>query len=334
MKPFESKQLIERLKKIEGEELKYNKLCEALKLSKKTGNAKIAQIKDLQMFCDLETLEKPTRYKVNVVYEQAIEAYKEVNGNNEYQLLFEAIVYKKFLKNKGKPIHLSSNDLLQMFYEVNENFRYACNKQLMEQLGEEYEYMPEMAYKIKQILKSWTKRRLDYMASRNQILRSEGYRLYKKVEIEKDGKKIEMYIPTDAPYNSDLEKKCGKIYAEAKENILPDKWKNGWIPPWEREAFNNEIQKLTKEEFGEAYDTIVETLVIRPIEEAWINEKLKKIYKELGKRASIKINTEVCKKIENTTQLDYATGLQRKKFIETNIKIPSKYCLRKKIYGE
>ena len=73
----------EKLLAIQGQELKYNKLCQALDVPTKVGNAKISQIDDLGMYCRLEQLSGPTRYVVQEVYDGALLA--ELNGNNKYQ---------------------------------------------------------------------------------------------------------------------------------------------------------------------------------------------------------------------------------------------------------
>ena len=82
---------------IQGQELKYNKLCQALDVPTKVGNAKISQIDDLGMYCRLEQLSSPTRYVVQEVYDGALLA--ELNGNNKYQALFESALYRALIEN-------------------------------------------------------------------------------------------------------------------------------------------------------------------------------------------------------------------------------------------
>ena len=127
---------------IQGQELKYNKLCQALDIPTKVGNAKISQIDDLGMYCRLEQLSSPTRYVVQEVYDGVLLA--ELNGNNKYQALFESALYRALIENGDSPLYLSNMETLELFEEVNENFKIACNRDVMAQLGEDYANFADM----------------------------------------------------------------------------------------------------------------------------------------------------------------------------------------------
>ena len=99
--------IIPKLKAIQGRELKYNQLCEALDIKPKTGNSKPTQIQNIGTFCELEQLEHPTRYVVHEVYEEQFQAFLELNQQNRFQYYFEAALYQHFLKTGCKPIRAS-----------------------------------------------------------------------------------------------------------------------------------------------------------------------------------------------------------------------------------
>ena len=144
--------LLSRLKEIKGEELKYSQLCKKLNLKIKTGNAKVSQLNDLQMYCQLNKLDGPTRYMVEEVYDDVVLGLGILNKNNKYQLLFEAAIYQAFLNNNGEPLWVSNMEMLRLFQEVNENFSYACNSEVMRKLGEEFAYMAEMSQDRKSVV--------------------------------------------------------------------------------------------------------------------------------------------------------------------------------------
>ena len=302
-----------KLKSILNQPLKYNQLCQALGLPIKQGNSKIAQLNNLEIYCNLEILSHPTRYIITEVYDESIDL---IHANNKFQLLFEAAIYQAFLSNNGEYLYLSDLDMLKLFNEINENFPYTFNIKNMSKLGEEYAYMTPMGLTIYKILRQWTKRRFEQMKQRKILLSRDGFRLYKK--IANKNKEYEYTLVTNVPINSLEEKICQEIYNQACEEIMPDNWRGEWVPKGQWENFEIRIRQLVIEYFKGQYDDMKCITIISPPSKKWINNRLEKIYKELN--ALEKINEESCNKILNTTQLNQHTNAQRQKFIDINIK--------------
>ena len=312
--------IIKELKRIQGKEIKYNQLCKELGIAPKKGNSKIAQFNKLTMYCKLEILEKPKRYVIKEVYDQEIEVLGEIN-KNKYQILFEAAVCQAFLDNKCEPLYLSNMDTLKLFQEVNENFSYACNKEFMTTIGDEYDYMPEVGIVIYRILKQWTRRRLETMKNRRNIDIVDAYRLYRKIK----GDKYEYIEKHDVKYDSELHKICQEIYSSAIEEIMPKNWgdvdKGGkaWVSDYAWGLFQNRVRELVKERIKEGYYDLRPIIRISCSTEDWVTKKLASLCVALN--ALTEINEESCRKALKTAtkQLDDVTQGQRKKFIEINM---------------
>lgn len=323
--------IIEKLKAIEGQELKYKQLCESLDIPVKAGNAKQSQLKDLLVYCNLVKLDKPTRYLIKEVYSEEIKILGELDGHNKFQLMFEAALFQAFLDNGGKSLYLSKMDMLKLFKEVNDNFSFAMNQTQMNMLGEEYEYMPKMGEILYRVLTQWTERRIKSMATRKTVMYSEGFRLYKKKIV---GQR-EYTITLDVPKESQIEKICQEIYNQAIEDILPEDWgkyndnellpdleenkKQGkyWVPNYTWMAFEKRIKELVEQRFNYQYDNLKLVKVLSPPTVPKIRERLQELCDQL--QATTHINEEVCKKALTISSLDYSTNKERKKFIELNI---------------
>ena len=329
------KDIIPKLKAIIGQELKYNRLCEALDIPKLGTRQKEKQLKELFMYCDFDVLFKPTRYIVKEVYEKEVKAFDKINGNNKYQMMFDAVVYQAFLENNGEPIYVSTLDMLRLFSEVNENFVYTCSAENMAKLGEDFIYFTEMGQIAKKMLGQWTNNRLKNMAVRNFIVKQKAYRLY----TEHKGQYGKFRIGHDFSTDSEVGKKCIAIMAQAIEEIVPSKYiqkatndkeedKMLWMPLPIYNLLQTRITQLTTEKFDGEYCDLKEISVLRPPDGQWIYKKLNEIYGQLP--ALQEINKEACKKIltSASSSLDKFTGAERKRFIEVNIKSNPKISLR------
>lgn len=333
------KDIILKLKAIIGQELKYHQLCEALDIPRLGTRQKVNQLKQLQMYCDFEILSKPTRYKVNEVYEAEVKAFEKINGNNKYQMMFDAVVYQTFLENNGKPIYVSTLDMFKLFAEVNENFVYTCSAENMAKLGEDFIYFTEMGQIAKKMLGQWTKDRLDNMAVRSFIVKEKAYRLY----TQHKGQYGTFRVRHDVSVDSDLGKQCMAIMAQAIEEVMPEKYiqkateknkddnnKNKvlWMPLPIYNTLHIRIAQLVQERYNGVYCDLKEISVLKPPEGQWIYKKLTEIYKEIP--ALHEINAEVCRKILSSTSasLDKFTGNEKKRFIEVNIKPDPKISLK------
>lgn len=318
---MEGNNLIEKLKVIQGKELKYKQLCEALALPIQTSDSKKAQFNNLAIYCDIETLEHPKRYIVKEVYEEELKVLELLSSNNKFQLLFEVAIYKAFLDNNCEPIYLSNLDSLKLFQEVNDNFSYACSYDCMMLVNEEYSYMPDMGLTIYRILTQWTKRRLEAMKYRGSIMIRDCFRLYKKRSY--NGKEYTSSL--DVPINSLYEKYCQEIYYQAVNEVMPKDWGNEnkgryWVPEWQWRKFELRIKELTKEKFNGNYDNMKPILMVTCPTSEWVQKKTAQLCNELN--ALQEINEESCRKVmdSKSTQMDSITQRQRKEFIEINMK--------------
>lgn len=331
--------IVEKLKGIQGQELKYKKLCEALDLPIKTSDSKKAQFNNLSMYCNIQTLEHPKRYVVTEVYEEELALLGLLNSNNKYQLMFELAVYQAFLNNNGQPIYLSNMDSLRLFQEINENFSYACNNDIMMMVGDEYSYMPNMGLTIYRILNQWTQRRLNTMKNRHAIIIRDCYRLYKRKYV--NGRE---YIETfNVPIESEYEKYCQEIYNQAIEEIMPEDWGDEgkgryWVNRVQWYQFEERIKTLVKDKFDEQFDNLKPIIMISCPTTEWLENKIRMLYKELKPLQAI--NEESCRKVMETKakSMDDITQGQRKEFIEINMKpnpkIKFKDILKKAYEGQ
>lgn len=334
-------ELINKLKAIEGQELKYKKLCEALGIPIKTSNSKKAQLKNLQMYCKLIELDNPKRYLIEKVYNEELEMLGLAKGNNKFQLMFEAAVYQAFLKNNGAPLYLSNMDAIKLFKEVNDNFTYACNNEDMQIMGPEYEYMPEVAKIIYRILRQWTMRRIDSMNERHTALKETGYRLYKIKEYK--GRKYTTYI--NVPKDSELSKQCQAIYGRAIDEIMPEGWgtqndglednedkqKSGkyWVPEYLWRKFETRIEQLVQKEFNGNYTTLKPIMILKPPTSEYVKEKLEDMCQKL--QSLTHINEVACQKALTTTQLDHISNDKRKMFVEINMNPKTSFSFKQEL---
>lgn len=308
--------IIPKLKAIQGRELKYNQLCEALDLKPKTGNSKPTQIQNIGTFCELEQLERPTRYVVHEVYEDQFQAFLELNQQNRFQYYFEAALYQHFLKTGCKPIRASCADLLRIFNEVNDNFTFSGNKEILKKINPDYQYMTEINSIVYPILKQWTYRHIDSMEKRYVIIKRQGFRLYSAF-FTKNGmgmKKIEV------EENSEIEQKCLEVYNQAIEEIMPKDWAltKTYVPALKWMQFQIRLRELVKEKIGEEYDDINTIMIITPPTKEWVTKKLLELYERV--EALPAIEKETIDKIMATSKLDDFTGEQKKTFISHHIK--------------
>lgn len=334
--------ILSKLEEAANKEYKYKELCQALDLPIKTGKAKQLQLNQLKNYCHITKLERPTRYKIDQIYNEALSVFNTLNKNNKFQLMFEAALYQKFLEQNGGPLYVSNLDLLKLFQEVNENFSYACNFDYMKALGKEFEYMASMGEIIYRILLQWTLRRINQMDARRIVLKRNGFRLYKKYYIE--GKEYSQIY--NIPFESNEEKICQQIWDKARYEIMPPGWGNDiqdttdlqlselkrgrfWVPQEQYVAFQNRIIDLVKEKFNEKYNDMKSIYILSAPTNEWIKKELSSLCNQL--EALTNINSEACKKALTTSQLDSYTGEQRKEFIHYNMNQNPPFLFKDKI---
>lgn len=297
--------IIEKLKGIIGKEYKYGQMCRALDIPTKSGEAKIKQLNDLQNYCEIEVLSSPTRYVVKDVYEGAVEAIRDMD---KMQYVFDSALFQALLNNHCQPLYMSDMELLLLFKEVNESFKQTFDKEAMEKKGVEYIYMVETSHIVYKMLRQWTKRRIQQMEKRMIILPRMGFRVYAKI-----GKYI---VKRDVPFNSELEDWCKSVYRRAIEDTMPKDWKGEWVPLAVWQNFEFRLNELAQER---NYFMVKKVTVISPPDEKWMVERLKQIYKQAPELK--KINSEACRKVLNSKQLNFLTGEERQKYVDEVIKV-------------
>lgn len=306
----------------------YKELCEYLDIPILAGNSKIAQLKQLQSQYDITILSNPTRYLFNGEYPIQLKAL-DIHSNDKFQKIFDAIMFRLLIENKGHALYLSNMELIKLFQEVNENFVMTFDKAKLVYIDIEYLYMADMTDVVYHILKEWTWRKIKSMAERQIISLAEGFRLYSHGP---DGIVIKYDVPLPTSVNaSPLSTLCQTIYAKTYEQFFP-KGDDGKInralllDKTRLNRFNKALNKAIEEATEGEYYKLKKVNVINGPSEDWLFDKLADIYKEYPD-ANV-ITDEVCRKIMETKQLDEFTGRQRKLYIETNIRPNPRVNLR------
>ena len=307
-----------------GKPISYPEICEAAGLQQFTGKQKILQIENLADYCDIQKIPNSSKYIISKIYNEEEKALIQYLKAPQQQLLFDAALYKEFLRNGDSPLYLSNTQMLSIFGEINANFQYTFNRDAMEAVGKEFVYMADMTKEVYEILHQWTRRRLDNMANRFIIMKRRGFRLYPN-SID------EIYrIPIDVPSDSQLEKRCQRVMIKAisfifqnDKYIIRDDATNEvisfhWMPEGLWRKFENKINELTKEEFKEeGYNRLNLVTILSPAPQDMIKEKLlnaESRLEELNEKAQLKILESRSKNLSEFTEE------QRKKYIEYNIK--------------
>lgn len=326
----------------------YSDLCRKLGMEVIRGNKKLAQLKDIREYCDLEEIQvgnsKITKYRVNEIYPKAIIELNGLLNTNKFQLFFEAIIYNKLLdqikdKSKSDYLYLSNTELLEICHEVNDNFHYLLNYDYMAENYPDKLYMAEMAPIIHKILVQWTRRRIEKMEARGIIDIEKGYRLYKKQEFRnKDNQLIEYYTYENV-IEPNKQAKVREINARAIYDTIPDKFFEekdnkevhlAYLPGDLFQAYKNRLHELLHEAYPyENYTDLKRILVIKPPTDNFLFFLLEKIYGELVKLGVDVINNEACRKILHTSQLNNYKNEQRAEFIDTNIKLLPEISFRR-----
>lgn len=314
-KKKENEEVVETLKKLEAiidKPMRYDELCKALGTGKKEGNSKVKWLNDLQMYCDLEITRHPTRYIVKEVYTEQLATLGLLSPNNKYQMMFEAVMYKTFVNNNGNTLYLSNMELIEMFGEVNQNFKYTLNLDTMRSVDDKFEDMTLIGPELYKILKRWTSRRIEQMQKRMIILTRPGFRLYKHMSAE-FGTWI---VKTDVPVDSKLEKSCQQIYDQAVREIMPFDWNGGWVDSEIYSAFKRRIKELIRDRFDGEYDELRKVLIISPPTVDWMNDRIKALYDEINADGIPEHSKDV---VMTSKRFDDITNLQKREFIRYNI---------------
>lgn len=312
---------IDKLRSHIGTEMTYKQICEIAEIPIQYGNSKVAQIKELQKYCDLEKIYGTHRYLLKQVYDTAAIELADYLDAPEQQLLFDAALYQEFLKNDGKPLYLSNTEMILLFKEVNENFLYTFNPRALYAINHNFTYMADMSKIVYRILHQWTHRRIENISKRRIVLCRPGFRLYSTVDI--DGVKYTMCKNVEP--GSEIEKRCQVVWDTAMKAVQGVKYigstsRSSWMPEDKWLEFEKRVAELTKSEFAESggYDNLRGISILECPSTQWLQSSLDYIYRVVGN--PLLINTKAKKKILNTTQLDaVCTNTQRQEFIDYNM---------------
>ena len=316
-----SREAIEKLPTIVGQEMNYRQLCRTLDLPERGGTQKAAQLKELQKYCELERIQGTQRYLVKQIYDESITAFIEYLDAPDQQLLFDAMLYQTFLDNNCEPLYLSNTEMLMLFREVNENFLYTFNRAALSAINKNLVYMADMSKIVYRILHQWTYRRIENLDARHIVFRRYGFRLYKTYEL--NGKQYTLRV--NVKPDSEQEKRCQRVWTTAMRQVLGVDYLGSlnspkWMPEAKWNQFEELVGELTKQEFadGGGYDKLRSISILSCPESSWLQESIDYILRTVG--SSELINAEAKRKILGTTQLDaVCTNSQRQEFIQYNM---------------
>lgn len=289
------------------EKLTYKQLCEKLDLPVLGGNAKKKQLEDLQGQYKIVKLSNPTRYIIEEEYDEVRPLIDKINGNDKFQMIFDAALYQLFLDNYGRPIYASRMDLLKLFKEVNKNFGNICNEEYVAKLGAEFSFMSEMGQVVYKILTQWTIRRLEQMRKRKILTLADGFRLIKEME---NGYRFAVNVP----YGSKLHQECQAVYSQLMDG-MPN-----WMPLEDWKKFKRVLSQVTQQHFNGEYQSMKPVYILTPPTEEWLQRKLDKLYAEINIPVFEEINKEAARKILATKQLNKFSIEERNKFVDMNVK--------------
>lgn len=293
-----------------GQKFSYKQLCEFFHLTPKTGNSKIAQLKQLSQIADIEIVKSPTRYIIHKVYSMPAAtsaSTSQLQGEIEY------LIMAMLEANKYKDLYLTNSQLLECLSLVNENFRALKNPKTRKKLPLETASLYPSASKAGEILTKWVKRALERMERKGLILHRMGFCLI--LAHERGQTKIEQ-----VPMQSWLERQVLRCYRRAYEGLNLS-YKDGaanWVPISLKAAFYRRFDEAL------ANDPILKDLglnVIGGYRANIITCEKQGVMKEI-ENARQSLNDESCRKIGATKQLDYMTGENRARLIEEVIKRP------------
>lgn len=299
--------MTEKLKQIQGQELSYKELCQALDIPTKSGKSKIYQLKNIGLYCNLQTQSNPTRYIVIEVYDQSLLPCK-----SKFQTPIEILVMQLFKANDYQTLYLTNSQLLEYMKLVNANYRIIKNPKLRHKLPFETEALYTGASKSGEILMKWLGRAMERMENNALLLWRKGYCLVKKNIIGEHEYTSVIHIPLDSSLEKDI-MECQRQAFMALD--LQYDAIHRWVPiglkAQYQAQFDREVYKAFNGEFVGAYQVNVltpNTKGIKTILTAYESEQI--------------LNQEAQRKIKETKQLNYLTGDERDKLIREIIARP------------
>ena len=293
-----------KLEAILGQELKYKQLCEALDLKPTSGNAKTAQLKQIDLYCNLEILSKPTRYKVTEVYDKAL-----IRQFSQFQVPLEILLFRLFQANGFKTLYLTNGRLLEGMKLVNSNYNAMKNPAIKSKVDK---MIYDGAQKSGEILIKWLRRAIEKMEKYGYLMMRHGYCLLQKIDIGDTTITKTIQVPLD----SDLERKVMECQRQAYKDLgLTYNDHRKWIPNEYKERYFKLFNGIITGYFSGRYCGGYQVNVLTP-NEIGIKEVLKEYECE-----NI-VNQESQRKIRSTSQLDWMTESERNQLIQDIISRP------------
>ena len=255
--------MTEKLKQIQNQPLTYKQLCEALDIPIKSGKSKVYQIKNIELYCDLQILSHPTRYIITEIYDQSL-----LPSKSKFQIPIEILIMQLFKANNFETLYLTNSRLLEYMKLVNSNYHIIKNPKLRLKLPFETESLYTGASKSGEILMKWLGRALEKMEEYGFLKWRKGYCLIKKNIV---GNK-EYTSVINVPLASDLEENIMECQRQAfmKLNLQYDK-KHHWVPismkAQYQAQFDREIFKAFEGAFSGGFQVNVLTPNIKGIKE-------------------------------------------------------------------
>lgn len=310
--------IIPLMEKIKDQELIYSDFCKVLNIPKKQTNSIPSQIKSLEVYCKIEINKEkyPKTYKIIEIYDNTNNTnnlFNKTISRDKYQKTFEILLLKALMKNNFNTLRLSGIELLNLFGIGGDNFKIACNSNMMRYIPK-YKYFHEIALIALRVIKGWIITKVDKMDEEGIIKKGIGYRGYKAGE---DG----TYIKIDIKQGSEEEKICERIYKETfkkmEETNKGNNWKNRWFPIQKGEEFERILKEKVRKELKE-YDTIKKVTTIKignNIDIIKLMEEIKKENNNLGEKKD-EIDEEVKRKIMERGEFKGVSEREKKEFIE------------------
>lgn len=299
--------MTEKLNRILWQPLTYKQLCQALDISAKSGKSKIYQLKDLALYCNIQTSSHPTKYTVTEIYDQVL-----LPSKAKFQTPMEIIIMQLFKANNYETLYLTNSRLLEYMKLVNSNYRIIKNPKLRKKLPFETEILYDSASKSGEILMKWLGRALEKMEGYGLLKWRKGYCLISKNVFDE-----EEYISVfNVPLDSEEEKEIMECQRQAyiKLNLKYDEV-HRWVPPGIKtqyqSQFDKEIQSAFDGEFDGGFQVNVLTPNVKGIKEILTTYESEQM-----------LNQEAQRKIKETKQLNYLTGYDRDKLIKEIISRP------------
>lgn len=289
-----------------GKELNYRELCLALGDKVRTGNSKIAQIKEFELLCDLK--KDGIYYKIERIYDKAL-----LPISSKFQEFVSFLILAMLDSKNNESVYVTNTQLLECLYLVNENYRVLKNQkkrlELANNTGRDFEGFYEASETACKILTKWVNRELDYMQGRGLIMVRPGFCAVEEIKIDKVTIKRVVNVELDSP----LEKSIMDAFLfAAKELGLKEYTK--WVPPELKSTFyglvDKKVRELTKNKYQGAYRVSV-------ISGAPRNAKI-----EFAQAKTV-LNQESKRKIGKTQQIKNLSDSARRQMIAEIIEAPA-----------